>query len=181
MKKKKLFTTRTLVSSALLSAMSIVFARLLVIWITPSVRISFGNIPIMMAGIMFGPVAGILVGAVADTVGAAFLSPYGWYAPLTVGPMLAGLIPALLRSQILRKTNYLRVLRTVLLTNVISSMAYTTWVLSGYNGTPIGALLAARIPLYTCISFVEAVVILLLIKSPLMRAAGIGIIGGDKH
>jgi ECF transporter S component (folate family) len=180
MKNNRLFSTRTLVSAALLAAMSIVLTRLVVIWITPSVRISFGNIPIMLAGIMFGPVVGILVGAVADTVGAMTLSPYGWYAPLTIGPMLAGLIPALLRHQVIKQTNYLSVLGVVFFTNVISSMAYTTWVLSGYSGTPLNTLLAVRVPLYTCISLVEAIVIMLLVKSPLMRAAGVPQISGGK-
>lgn len=173
-------TTKTLVTAALLAAMSIVLARLLVIWITPSVRISFGNLPIMLAGLMFGPIVGALVGAVADIIGAAFLSPFGWYPPLTLGPVLMGVIPALLRPLLRGGTGYFRVLAPVLTANVVSSMLVMTWVLSGYNGTPFLALITARVPLYLGITLVETLVITLLLKSPLMTAAGVRLIGGEE-
>jgi len=159
------------VLTALLAAVSIVLARLCVIWITPSVRVSFGNIPIMLAGLMFGPVAGVLAGAVADIVGATLLSPYGWYAPLTAGPMLIGLIAALPRRWVRQGNTYWKTLAMTLGANVIASMAYTTWILSGYQGTPIGALLAARVPLYIGMSLIEALVLTALLHSPVMRYA----------
>ena len=34
-----------------------------------SLRISFGNIPVLLSGLLGGPVAGALVGAVADIIG----------------------------------------------------------------------------------------------------------------
>lgn len=165
------FTTRTLVLSALLAAMSIVLARFCVIWITPSVRVNFGNIPVMLAGLMLGPVAGALVGAVADIVGSTVLSPYGWYAPLSVGPALIGLIAALPRGRVRKNPKYTRVLAVTLISNVIASMAYTTWILSGYNGTPFPALIAVRVPLYVGISLVEAAVLTPILRSPVMSYA----------
>ncbi len=166
---KRRMTTRLLVLSALLAAMSIVLSRFCVIWITPSVRISFGNIPIMLAGLLFGPVPGALVGAVADIVGAAALSPYGWYPPLTVGPVLIGLLSGFFRKPVRPEPKYLKTAAMTLGVNAVASMAYTSIILSGYNGTPLGALLIVRVPLYIGISLVEALVLTLLLRSPVKK------------
>ena len=64
--------TRTLATLALLCAMEIILARFCVIWITNSIKITFEAIPILMAGILFGPAAGAVVGAVSDILGAYF-------------------------------------------------------------------------------------------------------------
>ena len=166
---KRPMTTRVLVLSALMAAMSIVLARFCVIWITPSVRISFGNIPIMLAGLLFGPLPGALVGAVADIVGAAALSPYGWYPPLTIGPVLMGLLSGFFRKPVRNDPKYLKTLAMTLGLNAVVSMGCTTVILSGYNGTPLGALLAVRVPLYVGIALVEALVLTLLLRSPVKK------------
>ena len=166
---KRPMTTRVLVLSALMAAMSIVLARFCVIWITPSVRISFGNIPIMLAGLLFGPLPGALVGAVADIVGAAALSPYGWYPPLTVGPVIMGLLSGFFRKPVRSEPKYLKTLAMTLGVNAVASMAYTTIILSGYSGTPLGALFTVRVPLYVGIAIVEALVLTLLLRSPVKK------------
>ena len=57
--------------------------------------------PIALAGYFFGPIAGLMVGAVSDTVGCLF-SGYGWDPVLTVSPMLLGLFAGLLRPVLYR-------------------------------------------------------------------------------
>ena len=49
--------------------MSIVLGKLLVFNITDSIRISLENLPLLMAGIFFGPFIGAAVGAGADIIG----------------------------------------------------------------------------------------------------------------
>ena len=88
--------TRTLATLALLCAMEIILARFCVIWITNSIKITFEAIPILMAGILFGPAAGAVVGAVSDILGAGLLSGLGWLPVLTVTPTLLGLLAGLL-------------------------------------------------------------------------------------
>lgn len=89
--------TRTLATLALLCAMEIVLARFCVIWITNSIKITFEAIPILTAGLLFGPVAGAVVGAVSDILGAGLLSGLGWLPVLTVTPTLLGVMAGLLR------------------------------------------------------------------------------------
>ncbi|MDE5563661.1 MAG: folate family ECF transporter S component, partial [Oscillospiraceae bacterium] len=59
---------RVLIIAALLIAMSIVFGKVLSFTIGP-LRISFENLPILMAGIFFGSIIGMVVGAAADVIG----------------------------------------------------------------------------------------------------------------
>ena len=61
-------STRTLTVLALLIAMSIVFSWVLSIS-TGFVRFNLGSLPVLLAGIVFGPGAGFAVGALADIIG----------------------------------------------------------------------------------------------------------------
>ena len=62
-------SVRVIVLIGLLAAMSIVFGKLLAINIGNSFRISFENLPILMAGIFFGGPAGFVTGVLADVIG----------------------------------------------------------------------------------------------------------------
>ena len=68
----KLFgNVRVLIIAGLLIAMSSVFGKLLAFDLTPFIRISIENLPIIMAGIFFGPFVGGAVGLGADLLGCA--------------------------------------------------------------------------------------------------------------
>ena len=64
---KNIFILRTLVILALLAAFGVVFGVFSIK--TTIVKISLMPIPVMLAGVFFGPIAGGLVGFVADTGG----------------------------------------------------------------------------------------------------------------
>jgi len=62
------------------------------------VRIGIGPLPVILAGIFFGPFYGFFVGAVADIVGYA-LSPIGPYMPhFTLTSALYGFIPGIMTA-----------------------------------------------------------------------------------
>jgi len=87
---KTVFNTRTLVTLAILVAMEIVLSRFLSIsaWNT---KIGFSFIPVAVAAMLYGPVAGGMVGALGDFVGAV-LFPIGAYFPgFTLTNILVGL------------------------------------------------------------------------------------------
>ncbi len=93
----KIFSTRKLVYLAFLVGLGVVLARFLSIQVpmagVAGVRIGFGGLPIILAGITMGPLAGGLVGAVADVAG-YFLNPQGAYMPhFTLTAALTGIIP----------------------------------------------------------------------------------------
>ena len=149
---------------ALFAAISIILARFMVIWITQSVRISFGNIPIILASLLLGPVAGGFTGAVADIVGASFFSPFPWYPPLTISPILAGVLPALLKPLLLKRISLLRVYAIILITNLATSIGLTTLLLSQLYGTGYWELLAARAPVALIVTVVEGLLVYLLYR-----------------
>lgn len=67
----KLFgSLQVMTMSAVLVAISIVCGKYLALNFGSVLRFSFENLPIILAGIMFGPVVGALVGGVADLIGA---------------------------------------------------------------------------------------------------------------
>ena len=79
-KSKRVLSTKTLAYCALLAALSVVLARLVIPMPAADTRFSIEAVPIFLAGMLFGPLPGALVGFVADFVGCLF-SPYG-YNPL---------------------------------------------------------------------------------------------------
>ena len=83
-------STRTLTVLALLIAMSIVFSRVLSIS-TGFVRFNLGSLPVLLAGIVFGPGAGFAVGALADMIG-GILAGYAINPLITLGAASIGLV-----------------------------------------------------------------------------------------
>ena len=165
--------TRTLATLALLCAMEIVLARFCVIWITNSIKITFEAIPILTAGLLFGPVAGAVVGAVSDILGAGLLSGLGWLPVLTVTPTLLGVMAGLLRPLVWKRLTLPRLLLVTGLGFVLGSMFWTTWWLSTLYGTPLPALLAVRVPLYCVIAVLDTLVLFFLCRSGVFRRLGL--------
>lgn len=158
----KKFNTKTLILMALFAAISIILARFMVIWLTNSVRISFGGIPILLAGLLLGPIAGGFTGAVADIVGATLFSPFPWYPPLTLPAVLVGILPGLLKPLLLKEVRLWRVYLIIFLTNIVTSIGLTTWLLSGLYGTGYFQLLVVRAPISLAVAVVEGLVVYIL-------------------
>ena len=72
----------------MLLALEIVLSRMLSIR-TPITTIGFGFVPLVMAGILFGPVPAAIVAALADILGALLFPIGAYYPPLTVTSNLA--------------------------------------------------------------------------------------------
>lgn len=82
--------TRNFVLCALLVALQIVFVRILS-FDAGSVRISFGFIPVAVAGMILGPLGGGAVGAIADFMGMLLFSKGTvYFFPLTISEFLYG-------------------------------------------------------------------------------------------
>ena len=88
------YTTKMLVTLALLAAIGVVLARFIVPMPNPYMRFSIEAVPFIVAGILYGPVPGALVGFVADFVGCLF-SGYGYNPVFAVPPVLIGLCAGL--------------------------------------------------------------------------------------
>ncbi len=104
MNNKKIIDTRALVGASLLTAISIVLTRvfsfILPLAGLPALRIGFGEIPIIISGIIYGPLLGGITGALADLIG-VMVNPQGAFFPgFTLSSILWGAIPGVLYSLI---------------------------------------------------------------------------------
>lgn len=168
MPKSSFFSPRRLALLAMLTAGSIVLSRLCVIYLTPSLRVEFGSIPIFLAGLFFGPVSGAIVGGLADVLGTA-LSGLGFYPPLTLSAMFLGLMAGLLRRWVVAKPAFWKTWSLTLLADALAKMLWTTYWLNILYGTGFLPLLAVRAPLYLGISLAEGFVVFRLVKSGAFR------------
>ena len=101
---KRSMTTKTLAYCALLAALSVVLARLIIPMPNVSTRFSIEAVPIFLAGMLFGPMAGGLVGFCADFVGCLF-SGYGYNPLFCVPPILYGVFGGLFRYYLGKKVS----------------------------------------------------------------------------
>lgn len=107
-KRTVVFDTYALTVCALLTALSVVLARLLTIIPSEVSRFSLEAVPILLAGLLFGPVPGAAVGFAADFIGCLF-SPYGYNPIFCLPPILYGLWAGLLRGFVWQKPTVWRV------------------------------------------------------------------------
>ena len=91
---KKRFSAQTLAIAGALVAMNIVLSRFVAIPIGTSLRITVSSVPIILAGIWLGPVAGGCCGFLGDFLG-CLISGYAPNPLLSVSAILMGVLPAL--------------------------------------------------------------------------------------
>ena len=91
-------STHKITTMGFLIALSIILTRVASLRVAiggvEGIRIGLGRLPIILGGVIFGPLAGGLIGAFSDLLG-YFISPIGVYMPhFTLTSALAGIIPA---------------------------------------------------------------------------------------
>ena len=99
---RPVFSTYSLTVCALLTALSVVLARVLTLIPAETTRISLEAVPIVLAGLLCGALPGALVGFSADLIG-CLISPFGYNPIFCVPPILYGLLAGLLRRYVLEK------------------------------------------------------------------------------
>lgn len=127
------FPVRTLAVCALLAAVSVVLARLVIPMPNETTRFSLEAIPIFIAGMLFGPLPGALVGFVADFVGCLF-SGYGYNPLFCVPPILYGLCAGLFAPMLRKKITIPRIALAFLPAVVLGSILYQSWSLAFVYG-----------------------------------------------
>ncbi len=155
--KRSIFkNTQTIVLLALFTALSIVFGKQLSITVG-AFRISLENLPILMAGIFIGPVAGIFVGACADIVGCIMfgisINPI-----ITLGGISIGFISGMIYQSRIIENPKLKLMLSVAAAHVIGSMLIKSIGLYVYYHYAV-SLLLLRIPLYIVIGLCEMFII----------------------
>ena len=165
--------TRMLVTLALLAAIGVVLARFIVPMPNPTMRFSIEAVPVIAAGLVYGPVPGAAVGLVADAVGCLF-SGYGYNPVFSVPPILIGLCAGFLRFLLYRKITLLRILATFFPAVVAGSMLWQSYWLSFFYGTrTFLGFLGMRSIQFVITSIVNAAVLLGLFRSRVFETLGL--------
>ena len=157
-----------LAACAFLVAPSIVCGKFLAISVGDILRFSFENLPILFAGLAFGPVAGVLVGASADLLGCV-LRGYAVNPWVTAGAVLIGLIAGVGGVLLRRLPLTWRVAVTTLVAHLVGSVAVKTIGLAAYYSYPLWELALWRLLNYVVVGVVEAVLLAVLLRHPGIR------------
>ena len=165
-------TTKTLTYCALLAALQVVMARLFGLMPSEFTRFSIEAIPTILAGIFFGPVAGALVGFVADLVGCLF-SGFGYNPLFCVPPILYGMCGGLFRRFLAKKLSFPRLLLTIAPAAVFGSVLWQSFALDLVYGTGFWVMLSTRGIQFAIVMVLEALIIHLLFKSRVFHHLGV--------
>lgn len=149
MNKKKNISTKNMVQSGFLVAISIVLTRVLVLMPTNTLRLSLGEVPLMVSGFLFGPVIGGISGMAADLIGIA-INPQGPpHFGFTLSSMLWGIIPGIF-TMVFKKRNKENPYSNLSITFVVTicilliSLGLNTYWLSQLYGEGFFVMLPAR-------------------------------------
>ena len=158
---------RLLVFGALLCAISIVCGKYLAFNIGEFIRFSFENLPIIFAGIAFGPVMGALVGVVADLVG-CLLVGYAINPIVTLGAALIGFFAGLYRflpEGEGRGRSIIKLSLTVFIAHFIGSVIVKSFGLSVFYDMPIVILMLWRLLNYAIVGSAEGFILYHVMKN----------------
>lgn len=174
-KPQGLKNVRTLVSCALLAAVSVVLARFLIPMPNATTRFSIEAVPIFLAGMLFGPLPGALVGFCADMVGALF-SGYGYNPIFCLPPILYGVCAGLFRPMLVKKVNVARIALAFLPAVALGSILWQSFALAYvYGGDALESFFLTQLgkrSIQFAITFVlDVLVVWLLFKSKVFTAA----------
>lgn len=164
MKKSKNTTiknTKALVFAALLTSLSVVIGWVCKTYLTfgdGSVRVTFENIPVILAGMWLGPLMGGLVGICSDVV-SALLSGYGINPIITLGAMSVGLVSGLIFKYMGGVKPIIKIPVLVYSAHCIGSVLIKTFGLYVYG---YAGMIWVRIPLYIGIALAESYIIYIL-------------------
>lgn len=164
--KSTFLNLRILCVAALLAALSAVLGKYLQVPIGDSIRLSLENLPILMAGIFFGPLVGGMVGVTADLLGCLMVG-YTVNPIIAVGATLIGVLSGVIARIVTRHDRPLTawgIYLAVAVAHVVGSMTVKTIGLAIYFSTPTEVLLW-RIPVYIAIGALEGSIILLLARN----------------
>lgn len=174
---QKNMSTRTLAYSALLAALSVVLSRLFGLMPSESSRFSIEAVPIFMAGMFFGPVAGGMVGFTADFVGCLF-SAYGYNPVFCVPPILYGVFGSVFRHFLAKNVSFPRLIAAFLPPIVLGSVLYQSLALTTmyYQGVFIQGLiyyLSTRTVQFAITMVLDVIIIYFLFRSGIFVRLGI--------
>ena len=167
-----------LTMAAMLTAMSVVigiFCKSVLNFGGGLFRVTFENLPILAAGIMFGPIVGAIVGVATDII-SYFLSgqAYPLNIIVTVGAGSIGLISGFFSRYVFKKRGYFRIIASSAIAHMVGSMIIKPIGLFTFYSWAV----LWRVPLYLIIAPLEIVLLCLVYRHRQLRRFIDGSAGG---
>lgn len=166
---QRFFSVRRMSLMGLFVALQIVLARYVGYQVSSTLRLSLENVPVILAAAWLGPLSGALVGALADILGMLIQGSSGvYFPPLTVTPVLLGLIVGFAFRRISPKRQWLGLGLSVVMGELVANLLYMSLALVWYNDVilhthiPFWVLLSGRAPMKLVILALDTVVCCLL-------------------
>ena len=172
-------TVRSLTVAAMLTAMSVVIGIMCKNFMNFGMglfRVTFENLPIILSGILFGPVVGGIVGLSSDLI-SYFMSSQA-YPPnliVTLGALTVGVCSGLISKHVVKKRSYKQIILSGAMAHIVGSMIIKPIGLYGY----FGILVLWRIPFYMIIAPIEIILICMMYKNTAFRKI-LDSIGGSR-
>lgn len=168
-KNRSLENVKTVTTAAMLVAMSVVigiFCKTFLNFGMGLFRITFENLPIIVSGILYGPVVGGLVGVASDIV-SYLMSGQAYPLNLIVsfGAMMVGVISGVVSHYVVEKQGTAQVILSASAAHLVGSMIIKPIGLYQFYGL----MVLWRIPLYLIIAPLEILLLCFLFKRESFR------------
>ena len=159
---------RKLTVSAMMIALSVVIGYICktvpALNLGTGLRITFENLPIILSGIMFGPIIGGCVGCISDLL--SCLASGDSPLPLVlVGSVLVGVMSGAVSKLIIRKNGILKIVVAEILAHLFGSVIVKTIALYFI----FGPIVFFRIPISIGIVAIEILLLCLMYKNKTIR------------
>ena len=165
-------TIRTLTLSAMLVALSILFASYAKAIPDTFLRISFENLPILFGAVLFGPIWAGAIACSADVLSCVLIGGYAPNPILTCGIVSVGLVAGLVCKVFGNQKRFspLVLMIAVFIAHIVGNMVIKSYGLycMGLLGS-FRLVLLYRVPNYILIATFEYVALLLLFRNKTIR------------
>ena len=133
-------------------------------------RVTFENFPIIMSGILFGPVVGGAVGVVSDMI-SYFLSTQSFaISPIvTLGAALVGGVSGCVSRFFLKEKGRVSIILSVIAAHLIGSLLVKTFGIYTYYKMSYVMMLLYRLPTYAAIMALESFFLCMIFKHKTFR------------
>lgn len=160
---------RVLTAVAMLSAMSIILGKYLAFPIGNILRFSFENLPVILAGIAFGPIVGAITGVVADLVGCVLVG-YAINPVVTLGAAIIGFTAGAVYKLTKSVSLLPRITLCVLIAHLLGSVVIKTVGLAVFYSMPVYMLMLWRVLNYLIVGLAELALVYFIMKNRSVQA-----------
>lgn len=142
-------TVRKIVYAGIFIALNIILTRIFSysvrIGSVVGVRLSLSQVPLVLSGIILGPLYGGFCGALSDLVGFPINSQGAYFPGFTISAALMGIVPGLVGKLIRDRWNLISLSITIIITTVLTSTILNSLWVYILSGSAAIVLLPPRI------------------------------------